>query len=68
MKVKNVFCSERFYGLPWLDDPPDDSYCFRFLSLDQWSECSMTAHQTFASPLPFFFPDDTAHTLPQAEC
>lgn len=54
------------YVLPGLDVPQGDCYGSYFLSLDQWAECSMTVHQTFAQPPLFFLYDDMAHTRPQA--
>lgn len=63
---KKLFCSGRSYTLPWLDAHRGDCYGSRFLSSEQWAECSMTVRQTSAPPPPFSLSDDKAHTPPQA--
>lgn len=63
---KKLFCSGRSYTLPWLDAHWGDCYGSRFLSSEQWAECSMTVRQTSAPPPPFSLSNDKAHTPPQA--
>lgn len=61
-------CSQfvRFYTLPWLHVHWGDCYCSRFLSSEQWAECSTTVRQTSAPAPPFSWSGDKAHTPPLA--